>query len=187
MDRVVKTSNPELIDKSIQDLQDSIASNILWLTHIFGKAQLLVRERDKKKYYYPGLYLETERYIDLTPTNEYGNFCFFFLEDSQTVSFEKNRFNVINSKLSIIFWFNIDSINSVFNRNIEQIKKEILSTLTRNTTVKDGRFSVNQISEQAKNIYKEFDLQEIDTQFLMQPYAGLRIDGDLIFKENGVC
>lgn len=46
------------------------------------------------------------------------------------------------------------------------------------------RIELAKIYEQAENIFKGYSLREIDTQYLMQPYGGIRIDGFLMYREE---
>lgn len=187
--RVLKPQNPSLFDIPIGEAQDILSTDIVWLTHIFGKSQKLVKLRDKRKYTYPGTFVHgsQEKYIDLLPTKEYGNFCFFTVSDPQTLDFKKNRFSSLKAEMSIIFWFDLTTISLSTDRRIEAVKEEILQVLTRKLFLKTGRFTLGAISEEARSIYSEYSIDEIDTQFLMQPYCGLRFKGDILIREGVTC
>jgi hypothetical protein len=45
---------------------------------------------------------------------------------------------------------------------------------------------MSEIKKDAKNIYKEYSVNELDSQFLMQPFAGLRFDGVMDYTST-VC
>ena len=64
-------------------------------------------------------------------------------------------------------------------RNTESVKQQILSILNGQLWIKHGRIRINRIYEKAENIFKGFTLDEIDNQFLMQPYCGWRFEGVL--------
>jgi hypothetical protein len=40
------------------------------------------------------------------------------------------------------------------------------------------------VYERAENVFEGYSLDEVDNQFLMQPFAGLRITGELIVDEE---
>ena len=80
----------------------------------------------------------------------------------------------------------------------EEIKNEVINILTAKgfiTTV--GRLTISRIYENFENIYKGYalekiynnyqysgeNIQEIDKQFFMYPYAGLRIEFELVTRE----
>ena len=181
---VPKPENPAFLDVVIGELQDVLKLKLSWLKHSFGKCQRLTKIRENREYYYPAIHLKRGEYVSLLPEQTLGNFSFFVISDPQNIDFNKNQFNTIKPKFSIIFWFNLDTIILNSNdRNIEALKAQILRVLTRETFLKKGTFTIEQIYEQSENIYKGFSLKEVDTQFLMQPYGGLRFEGELTFRE----
>ena len=62
--------------------------------------------------------------------------------------------------------------------------KDILRILIRELFLTFGRLSVTEIMEDAKNIYKEYSLKEVESRYFMQPYAGFRFEGNLLFNES---
>ena len=46
------------------------------------------------------------------------------------------------------------------------------------------RMDITKMYDQAENIFREYSLKEIDTQYLMQPYGGVRFDLELIYREE---
>ena len=115
-DRVIKIpmkKNPVLLDKIIQDIQTKLKEKLTWLDYAFGRAYKLVQHQDNGgKFIYPAAYIGNSDYISLLPDDNYGNFCWFDIYDSQKV------INVVQSTPqftisgAIIFWFNLDSIFS---------------------------------------------------------------------------
>lgn len=67
---------------------------------------------------------------------------------------------------------------------MEPIKAEILKVLNGGFWLRSGRLTVTQIEEKAENIYKGYSLDEVDNQFLMHPFGGLRFDGKLTINES---
>lgn len=187
LQQVIKPQDPVLFDLVIGEMQDILASELSWLTHAFGKSQKLVKHREKNQYVYPGIHVGKNQYIDMFPTTEYGNYCFFSLEEPQTVEFNKNRFNTLKATACLIFWMDLSKISNSQDRRLENVKQEILTVLTRKMFIKSGRFTFNRIYEEAKEIYNGYSIQEIENQFLMQPYCGLKFTGELIIKENFIC
>ncbi len=72
-------------------------------------------------------------------------------------------------------------------RGLEAVKSQITEVLTRKLFLKSGKFILTSIEEEARNIYDGYSIEEIDLQFLMQPYAGLRFNGELMLKEGTLC
>lgn len=182
---VPKPQTLKLFDKPIAEAQDILKAELSWLDYSFGKSQRLVKLRENKDYKYPGVYISANQYIDLHPSTEYGNYSFFILGSQDIRNFKPNSFNELQAECSIVFWFDLSQVYPDSpDRAIEVIKEEILALITRNFLLKTGRFELARIYEQAEDIYKEYSFKEIDTQFLMQPFCGLRFEGKLTIKEQ---
>lgn len=202
-DRVIKIpmkKNPVLLDKIIQDIQTKLKEKLTWLDYAFGRAYKLVQHQDNGgKFIYPAAYIGNSDYISLLPDDNYGNFCWFDIYDSQKV------INVVQSTPqftisgAIIFWFNLDSI---FSDNdamyTEEIKDEIIRVLSTPGIVKQtGRLAINEIYERFENIYSGYsvekiynsyqysgqDIQSLDKMFFMHPYSGLRFEFTITTRE----
>ena len=202
-DRVIKIpmkKNPVLLDKIIQDIQIKLKEKLTWLDYAFGRAYKLVQHQENGgKFIYPAAYIGNSDYISLLPDDNYGNFCWFDIYDSQKV------INVVQSTPqftisgAIIFWFNLDSI---FSDNdamyTEEIKDEIIRVLSTPGIVKQtGKLVINEIYERFENIYSGYsiekiynnyqysgqDIQSLDKMFFMHPYSGLRFEFTIITRE----
>lgn len=178
--------NPELLDSIIANIQKGLAENIGWLDYVFGRAERLVKfDANNRKIYTPNVYVGGNEYMEISPSSEIGNFCFFWVDDPQNVSWEA-KINVgIKTNFSLIFWFNFNRIyNSADQRNKEELKKQILDVLNGGFWLKKGRITVNRIYELSENIFRGFSMDETENQFLMQPYGGFRFEGMLKVSES---
>lgn len=178
--------NPELLDSIISNIQKGLAENIGWLDYVFGRAERLVKfDTNNRKIYTPNVYVGGNEYMEISPSSDIGNFCFFWVDDPQNVSWEA-KINVgIKTNFSLIFWFNFNRIyNSADQRNKEELKKQILDVLNGGFWLKKGRITVNRIYELSENIFRGFSLDETENQFLMQPYGGFRFEGMLEVSES---
>jgi len=184
IDDIPVLTNPQLIDKVLYDIQVGLKENLDWLSYAFGKAQRLVKIISGKKYFTPNVYAGKESYIEVSPTSDYGNFSFFFIDDPQEMIWNPRVQGKLSVNYSLIFWFNIDRIEGAEDRNLEFVKSEILKTLNSKIFLQNGRFDVSKIYELSENVYKGFTLDEIDNQFLMHPFCGLRFTGNLTINES---
>lgn len=172
-------------DKVVTQIQDILKSEVFWLDHSFGQSQQLVTKKNKRDFYYPGVHIGNGTYVDVLPNQSLGNYSFFILDDPYTIEYHPHVKNRITVNFGLIFWLNLkDVFPSSNDRNIETIKEQLLDILTNKMLLNYGRITVNRIQQQARNIYREYSLKEIDSQFLMFPYAGLRFDGVMSLKEN---
>lgn len=184
MERIVKKSNPRLFDKAFGYIQDALGANLLWLNHIFGSAERLVKYIDGKRIYSPNIYVGDKEYEQITPdADNIGNYSFFILHEPQELSYDVGSRVKVKAPFSLVVWFDIRSVESSDERNKEEVKREILRALRR-TWMREGYFHINRIYETAESIFKEYTLDEIDNQFLMQPYCGFRFTGEIHIEEE---
>ena len=187
--RIIAPIEPAMLEQPIFEMQKILADNIDWLQHIFGKTQLLVRKKDNRNYNYPAAFYKTRNtdYFDLSPSKQFGNYCFFKVDENQSLTVNQKPNIQLSCKISLIFWFDLDSIELSDDRRIEYIKNKIVEVLIKKIILKNGSYKLNYIFEEAKNIYKEFSILEEDSQFLMHPYCSLRFEGDLIWHNLNTC
>lgn len=179
MERVPIKSEPKLFDNVIAEIQQGLANNLMWLNFSFGKAERLVKQINGRKYYTPNVYLGKNEYVLIAPDSGLGNFSFFVLDEPQDVEWAIGDRTHLSTPFSLIVWFDIRTIEQNDERNTESVKQKILQLLNGGLFLRNGRITINRIYEKAENIFKGFSLDEIDNQFLMQPFAGFRFEGEM--------
>ena len=180
---------PVLVDAFIAELQQILVANLPWLDAAFGRSQRLSKKMNGKTIITPNVYCGGWRghgendYIEVSPDSKIGNFSFFEVNDPETVDWNYRQQMDIVTPFSLIFWFDTRRIfNAANNRNISHLKNEILTLLNGRTGLRfhtGGHLTITQIYERAENIYRGYSLSEIDNQFLMHPFGGLRFDGTI--------
>lgn len=198
--KVIKKENPVLLDKVIQDIQDTLAEKLKWLKYVFGRAYKLVEHgSDGSKFIYPAAYIGNSEYASLLPNDNYGNFCWFDIYDPQEITAVVQSLPQFTFSGAIVFWVDLNSIfadaDAMYS---EEIKNEIIQVLTGPGLIKEqGRLTITKIYERFENIYRGYALekiynnwsykgegiQEIDKQFFMHPYTGLRFEFTMITRE----
>lgn len=198
--KVLYKENPVLLDKVIQDIQESLKTKLTWLNYAFGRAYKLVEHQTEgDKFIYPAAYIGNSEYVSLLPNDNFGNFCWFDIYDPQEIQQVVQSTPQFTFKGAIVFWFNLDSIfaDSEY-MYVEEIKDEIVRVLTTPGLIKQtGRLSINKIYERFENIYKGYsiekiynsyvykgqNIQSIDKQYFMHPYAGIRVEFEMTTRE----
>lgn len=192
--------NPVLLDKVLQELQQILTDKLPWLDYAFGRAYKLVEHRpDGNKFIYPAAYNGNAEYVSLLPNDEYGNFSWFDIYDPQKLNTAVQGLPQYNFAGAIIFWYDMRTINSDEEFMCsEEVKNQVLQLFTSPGIIQtSGRIEVTEIYERFENIYRDYSLekiynnynysgegiQDIDKQFFMYPYAGLRIEFNLTVKE----
>ena len=173
-----------LFDRVIQDLQDALSS-LSWLSHVFGRSERLVQLKDGVRKYSPNVYQGKGEYISLLPDNtKLGNYCFFVMEDPQTVSVPMQLQNRLRSPFSLIVWVDMRTVGATYDdRNTEQLKEQVLKTVRR-ALLKQGAVTVTRVYERAENVFQGYSLDEVDNQYLMAPFAGFRLTGEMYVDEE---
>ena len=59
------------------------------------------------------------------------------------------------------------------------ITMPIFATPITRLCIKSGSVMLTKISESAENIYREFTTTEASNQYMMFPFCGIRIDGEM--------
>ena len=86
---------------------------------------------------------------------------------------------MLKSPFSVVFWYDVDKVSSSpAKRNREAVKEQIMTVLGQ-FHLRGVTYSLEYIYEQPQNVFKDFDYDHKVNQFLMHPYGGLRIDGEL--------
>ena len=156
--------NPVLLDKVIQDIQNSLKAQLNWLDRAFGRAYKLVEHRpDGDKFIYPAAYIGNSEYASLLPNDNFGNFCWFDIYDPQTVTQVVQSTPQFSFSGAIVFWYNLNTIYADADvMYTEEIKDEIIRVLTTPGLIKQtGRLEINKIYERFENIYKGYSLEKI--------------------------
>lgn len=197
---IIPKEDAVLLDKVIQDLQEGLSTRLPWLNYAFGRAYKLVsHEQGGGKFVYPAAYIGDSEYVSLVPNDNWGNFSWFDIYDPQKVITVTQGLPQLEFLGAIVFWYNLDSIfadsTHVYS---EELKDEILRAVTTPGMIKSqGRLEVLQLYERFENLYKGYSLekiynnfiyqgesiQDIDKQFFMHPYGGLRVEFKLTTRE----
>lgn len=173
-----KKSNPVLLDRVIQDIQEYLEKELKWLDFAFGRSYRIEEPKGDKSYTFPAIYLGANEYQSVLPDDSLGNFSFFELYDPTEVD-NTNKTVRVSTKGAIIFWLNFFSIYPDASMLYpEEIKAEIIRAL-QNCRLSSGHLKITKLYEQPANIYKGYDIKQIDNQYLMSPYYGLRVEIEL--------
>lgn len=192
--------DPVLLDKILQDMQKSLMNRLKWLNCAFGRAYKLVEHRpDGNKFIYPATYNGNGEYVSLLPNDNFGNFSWFDIYDPQKITEVVQSLPQYTFSGAIIFWYDLSSIyEDETVMHTEEVKDEIMRVLTTPGLITTtGKLVINDIYERFENIYKGYSIekiynnytykgegiQDIDKQFFMYPYAGIRIEFTLTTRE----
>lgn len=179
-------SSPVLLDRMIQALQTAFLEQFTWLSYAFGRSYRLIKTVEDREYAYPAIYMSNSEYLSVLPNDELGNFAFFEIDDPQEFDGILQGKAGLKVKGAIIFWYSLNSIYADADVHYgEDVKNEILQFLNTKGILSSGRITLLRVYDKAENIYKGYSLKQVDNQYLMHPYAGVRIECE--FKINELC
>lgn len=174
-----------LFDKEISDILAVLGNKLSWLTNPYGRVE---RRRSVKfnknrtaqtTYYFPAFYTSNGEYLNLLPSDSRCNTCFFYINDAQNV--DDNAMAVsLKATANVIFWVDMRTIyDDEDGRYTENVKNDILSALRTCPKVETKR-----IFEQPENVYKDFTIVDVPTEFTMAPYYAVRFELTLIARQT---
>lgn len=179
MDRIPLKTNPKMFDRVVEPIQIALANAFPWLDHSIGICETLIKKNTDKPFtntnhrITPNLYIGNGQYEQIEPCEELGNFSFFYLRDPQT--FGAVDRNIVKSPFTLIVWYNLPEVLPEGDeRNREEIKGQITGVLHR---LHIAGLEITRIYERPENVFSDFSYEPTTNQYLMHPFAGLRIDG----------
>jgi hypothetical protein len=183
-------SNPVNIDKPIQVLQIALAG-LPWLEKSFGRSFMSVKKNEGSQNisYYPqvwqgpGLDL-----LEVMPNDNLKAQSFFKVEEPiECLQFSPNGYSLMQARVSIIFWFNLQRIDPQknFDYSYAEILKGSAQRILTNVTL-DGNDAIKilRVWETPKNVFSGYTLQDVRDQELIYPYGGFRFECNLVYIEN---
>lgn len=186
IDRIyLQPEDPRLFDRPIQDLQKSIARRLLFMDHVFGRCERLAKVIDGRTVYSPNVYKGKDEYILLTPDNtDLGNYSFFVAEEPETMVSAFGISGRIKAPFSLVVWVDLRTIEEKDARNVYELELKVLDAIASPGVLRHGGLEVSRVYHRAENVFTGFTLDEVDNQFMMSPFAGLRIEFELWVDED---
>ena len=190
-------TNPSPYSIGTPDLHDAAASavntrltagGLTWLSTAYGAVQKMTKEIEGRVYDYPGIYTGGSGagdYLNLLPDEHLissgGGYSYFEFPDVQRLTDWKDG-GVLETDFSLVFWFDFRRVypNDWQDKTVSNVIRQVLDELAKGT----GQTAIDtdiEFSYSSERIYQGYSHKEIDRQFLMKPYGGFRIDGELFY------
>lgn len=174
--RIPTKSSPQMADAAVEKIQKYLATAIPWLDHVFGICERQISVKDGVKFISANAFVDN-RYIQVMPCGELGNFCFFSMRDPQ--SFGRKDIDVLYLPFSLIFWYNVDKCSSSPDkRNLEAIKAQIMAAVSGASEL-GLIYSLGRVYNKVESIFNDYTYDVTTNQYMMHPYSGVRVDGEL--------
>lgn len=181
----LQPKQPRLFDHIIQDLQRNIARRLLFMSHVFGRCERLQKEINGHRVFSPNVYAGGDEYILLTPDNiSLGNYCFFVAEEPEQMAVRVGNYGRLRAPFSLVVWVDMRKVGEEDDRNTYDVELKVLDAIGEAGIIKRGGIEVTRIYHKAENVFSGFTLDEVDNQFLMSPFFGLRIEFEAWIDED---
>lgn len=176
---VFRKSDEQLFDMVIGSIEAGLEQHLPWLTNIYGRAERLVKEQGGVRRYTPNWYKGGDDYELLLPDQGLGNFCFFVMDEPEDVAWNVGERSRLQAGFSLIVWIDMRTVEDSDERNTEAVKAQVLRALNGGIRMRHGAFRIDEIYTRAENVFQGFTTDEVDNQYLMSPFCGLRFHGVL--------
>ena len=172
-----------LIDDILTSVNAALAANLDWLDATYGKIERKRKtDTDSKTVNYPGVFIGADNsiddYLNMLPDSDLGNYCYWEILDDQEYLLI-NRDVRPKFRFKLVFWWNWPDLYPADwrTRSIEEVKAQILNILVHSSYTRMNTAFI--VYESADKIYSGFSHNETTRQFLMRPYGGLAIEGEI--------
>lgn len=174
----------EFADAVFERARQHLLSSLPWLDEAFGRAERVAKEGyGGRRVYLPAIFARKwNDYTLLTPDSGLGNFCFFVAHDPLEVEWGDRLQVPVSGRYSLVLWWDYRRIATGHQRGA--VERQVLDALA-SLVLPGGRLGVSKVYALAENIYQGFTLDEVDNQFLMHPYGGMRVEG--VYSVAGSC
>lgn len=163
-------TKPVGIDVQIQQLQSDL-SNISWLEYSFGRAYIGEMEQKGKDYTYPAVYKGTKNYQDASPNDNLKSQSFFVLDgDYAYEDYQINQDNKFSVPISLIVWGRLDKISNKDEHFGSLLLQDVIQVIKNS-----GEFVINKITDNDKDVFREFSVSDRSPSLFYYPYFCYRI------------
>lgn len=174
---------PRGLDLVIESIRTVLDTYLLWLDKSYGRAwEFKEKGVEDKVSKIPKAYMGEGEYLPVLPNDFLVAQSFIAAKGpEQWEQFNRIEGSIKKRDLAIIFWVNLKQIDPTKDYIFtEELKAEIEDLLKRHPSVLSLN---NYYDEIAEDVFQGYDIDDVDTQYLMYPYAGMRFDLTIIYDE----
>jgi hypothetical protein len=179
------------LDSPIEDIRVAIAS-LSWISKSFGRAWEFKEKGlvSGKTIKVPKVYESNGEYINALPNDNIfstGVAASSFIavrEAEKYSSYQPRTGSMKQTRLSVIIWGNLKLIDATKDYIFtEELKKQIEDKIKVLACVGE---IVEWVDERTEEVFRGYDVSsgDFDTQYLMYPYAGIRVDVIVNYPES---
>lgn len=171
------------LELAIEEIRNRIAT-ISWLDKCFGRAYAFLEAGiDSKPITVPKVYMGGKEYYNCLPNDNLKSQSFFVVEGPETYE-NYNQFDgsIRKASVSLVVWGDLKKINPSKDYIFTQ---ELISECIKILKIHPMVMEINEIyDEKADKVFSGFDLREVESQYMMYPFAGFRISLTINYDEQ---
>lgn len=177
-------------DYAIYDLQTKLKTNLLWISHAYGRAYKVKKENtDGRALILPMVYVSNTdgkySYTPVTPDNDKKGTVFFVVEKEKPLNFESNTTNYLTYNVGVVFWVNLELVDKEWVKNedfTQSLIREARGVLTNKLLGAGYKLKIQEIVREQNEVFKEFSLNDYDYNRL--PFTAFRINTTVTLRED---
>ncbi len=179
---------PKLLDAAVSAINTTLLAELTWLDNAYGNVERRQKEVNGRRIFYPGVYSGDSDYYNLMPDGHLGNYSFFYIEDGIDVMEAKGRAYYFSVRYALVFWFDYRTVYSADweQRSINNVQNEVFAAIKK-FSLANAQIMADRAFLDAQNIYRLFTVDEVEQQYLMRPYGGLRVEGIIKYNDQIRC
>lgn len=179
---------PVEIEYAVNEIR-KVLSSLSWIDRPYFIAQRFLRVNGSRRYYYPETYategVGNRNYQRLTPDGDFQG-MFFFMVGSGSIDYQPNNSNFIDYPVGIIFYVNLDKIDSVELDSglfTQRLLSEARQLLTNTMSLHGFSYSIDSETRDLREVYPEFVLDESE-QYNRAPNQVFRLNLTIKIEED---
>ena len=175
-------ADPVLLDKEIAAIQAAM-STLPWLAKSFGRAFKHFKTSEGSKVSFPAIFQAWKKdYYNAFPTDHVISQSFVFADPSEVTENHSKKIHQIEKDISIIVFFDMERIDNTLEYPFqEKLKEDVIIALS---IVGNKRLEINEITDDIEEVYNDFSVSEIKTEFLQERYGAFKFDCTLFYKNE---
>jgi hypothetical protein len=188
--QVPTLAEPVLIDYVFEEVQQQLIAELAWLDVAFGKAQRVKEVVSGSTIVSPVVYAGGKKYVRVFPDQHIGNFTFFDVENGEDSIIHGGAKTVqFVTRFGLVVWFDFRKVypDDWQQRTIDNVKNDVLQAIKNSRFTRSHGIRFFSFQERAERIYTGYTDKEINQQFLIRPFGGFRINGEIKYKDQTKC
>jgi len=181
-------TDPIEIDRAVQDMLTKLQTNLLWLTHGYGRAYQHLDVTQDGRRFYPQVYLGTQnnsqRYTIVSPDNDKTGQCFFFVTRENVSEWQVGNYPFLSYNVALIFSVNLELINSTFldtDYFQQNLIQEVRNVFINNVIGVPYNVSIDSVDFVFADVFREFDIEDAQ-QLEKSPLSHFRFNLSVILE-----